>query len=101
MKKLKSLLLLVLLAAFVLVLADCASRTAYVQKPPPAVKKEVRGPKPYTNAVWIGGNWKWQGGQYVWVSGYWTKPVAGKKWVPGHWKKTARGHVWVKGHWRR
>ncbi len=101
MRKLRVVLVVAMLAVWMLISADCASRAVYVQKPPPAVKQEVKGPKPYANAVWVSGYWAWKGGKYVWVTGKWTRPQAGKTYVPGHWKKTARGHVWVKGHWKR
>ena len=101
MKKLRLLLLLVLLAYWLLISANCASHAVFVQKPPAAVKQEAPGQKPYTNAVWVGGHWIWKGGKYVWAAGYWAKPQPGKTYVPGHWQKTSRGHVWVKGHWRK
>lgn len=73
--------------------------TVVVKRPPPA-RTEVRPAKPYTNAVWVKGHWKWSGGRYVWVSGYWLKSRPGKTWVAGHWAQRGRGWVWVKGHWR-
>ena len=69
-------------------------------KAPPALKTEVRPPRPSKSAVWISGHWKWSGTRYVWVSGYWNQKPKGT-WVPGHWAKRRSGHVWIKGHWRR
>ena len=73
---------------------------AVVVRQPPPKKVEVKPAKPYKNAVWVSGHWKYTGGNYVWVSGYWTKSKPGKTWVSGHWAKRRGGYVWVKGHWR-
>ncbi|MFM7671689.1 MAG: hypothetical protein ACKO6Q_03720 [Bacteroidota bacterium] len=59
------------------------------------------GVAPFSGAVWIGPEWRWQHGQYVHVPGYWAKPKRfGARWVPGHWKHTRRGFIWVPGRWR-
>ncbi len=80
---------------------NCASRTVYVVKAPPAAKvKVVKTPAPYPNAVWVKGRWSWRSGRYAWIHGYWVKPRRGYLWVQGHWVKRPRGWVWVKGHWK-
>ena len=96
MRKLKRLIPALLLAY--LFIAGCGP--AVVVKRPPPPRTEVKPHKPYTNAVWINGHWKWRGGKHVWISGHWTKARPGKTWVNGHWKQTPKGWVHVKGHWR-
>ena len=99
MDKVKRIIPILFLICFVILLIyGCGP--AVVMTRPPAPRTETRSAKPYTNAVWIDGHWKWSGGRYVWVSGYWTQPRPGKIWVPGHWQQNDRGWVWIKGHWR-
>jgi hypothetical protein len=47
--------------------------------PPPAVVMPAR---PYADAVWVTGHYKWR----PWAHRY--------QWVPGHWK-VRRGRAWV------
>lgn len=88
---------------FVLMLStNCASRTVYVVKTPPAAKvKVIKSSAPYHSAIWVKGYWSWHSGRYVWVDGYWIKPRRGHVWVQGHWVKKPQGWVWVPGHWNR
>src|SRR5690348_1080957 len=52
---------------------------------PPAVRFEARPPAPSPSHVWVGGYWRWHGGQHVWEGG---------RWMPGR-----PGHVWANAHW--
>jgi hypothetical protein len=62
---------------------------------------QAYGPRPYSNAIWIGPEWQWRGNHYVSVPGYWAKPSRhGAIWVQGHWQYSRRGYRWVPGHWR-
>lgn len=58
-------------------------------------------PAPFSGAIWIGPEWKWNKGVYVHVPGYWAKPKHHKRnrWIPGHWKYSRRGYIWVSGRW--
>ena len=68
---------------------------------PGSVRINAPGVAPFRGAIWIGPEWRWQGGQYVAVPGYWARPYRHRAtWVPGHWKYTRRGYRWVPGHWR-
>ncbi len=96
----KGILLLAMAGLLALGAEGCASRAVYVRTAPPPARTEVRPARPFANALWNAGYWRWNGRSYVWASGRWVKPKKGKTWVAGHWKKTRRGHVWVKGHWR-
>ena len=58
-------------------------------------------PAPFAGAVWVGPEWRWQGGRYVYVPGSWVKPRRpGAVWAPGRWKYNRRGYVWMPGRWR-
>lgn len=99
--KIKRFLLLLSLVAFLFTsFIGCASRAVYVRTAPPAKRVEVRSARPFANAVWIAGYWRWNGNKYVWAKGKWAKPKKGKKWIPGHWKSSRRGYFWVPGHWK-
>lgn len=67
---------------------------------PAGVVLHAPGAAPFKEAVWIGPEWKWNGGNYLHVPGYWAKPIRRKHWVPGHWKYARRGYSWVPGHWK-
>lgn len=59
------------------------------------------GPAPFRAAVWVGPEWRWQGGHYVAVPGHWARPHKHRAvWINGHWRPTRRGYVWVPGRWR-
>jgi hypothetical protein len=60
-----------------------------------------RPPPPSERHVWVEGEWREAGGNYVYVPGYWSIPPAGfNVWVPGHWRVKRNGRqIWVRGHW--
>lgn len=60
-----------------LVLAGAVNRP-----PPPAPPVESRPPVPFTGAVWVAGNYHWDGIDWRWQTGHWTQPPrAGAVWV--------------------
>jgi hypothetical protein len=68
---------------------------------PAGVAVAAPGAAPFAGGIWIGPEWRWQGGRYVHVPGYWARPQRrGLVWVPGHWQYTRRGYVWRGGRWR-
>lgn len=71
-----------------------------VEAAPPAPPEEIRPPVPFAGAVWIGGNWHWQGGRHVWVAGRWSPQPAGYHWHEQRWEhqKDGRWHE-HSGHW--
>ena len=99
-------LLLPALLAALLALGGCSSGpkpqsgSVYVMSDPPERRVESRAPRPATEAVWIQGQWRWNGYRYVWLPGYWEVAPRGSVWVPGRWHNTPRGWVWVYGHWQ-
>ena len=54
---------------------------------------------PYEGAVWIDGEWEWNGGRYVYARGHWDRPRVGHVYVRGNWEHTGRGYRWNHGHW--
>lgn len=55
---------------------------------------------PYAGAIWIDGEWIWNGGRYVYARGHWDRPRPGHFYVRGGWARTGRGYAWHRGHWR-
>jgi len=53
-----------------------------VPYPPPAARVEVIPPRPRERAVWIDGEWSWQGKQWTWESGAWVLPPLGASYAP-------------------
>lgn len=45
-------------------------------------------PKPHDDAVWVDGEWDWDGNRYRWVRGAWVVPPKGAKVSP--WAVTRR-----------
>lgn len=85
-----------------LFLGGCAgthSATVYIEQEPPTRLTVARPPPPGPTALWIPGQWRWNGYRYVWLPGYWEARPRGV-WVPGYWDRTPRGWIWVYGYWR-
>jgi hypothetical protein len=50
--------------------------------PPPPARVEFVPPRPATGAVWIDGEWAWQGRRWAWRIGRWVEPPAGARYSP-------------------
>lgn len=94
-----------LLLAGLLSLSACHSRpkpvttgSVYVMKDPPVRPTVQRPTRPTGGAVWVSGQWRWNGYRYVWLPGYWELNPRGS-WTSGHWRATPHGWVWVYGYW--
>ncbi|HEY4326786.1 MAG TPA: hypothetical protein VGN20_22560 [Mucilaginibacter sp.] len=98
MKKLLKLGLLVTLGVS-LFLSSCAGEDYYVSDQPvePVYERPV---VPYDGAVWIDGEWAWNGGSYAYTHGHWDKPRPGHNYVRGSWAHSNHGYSWRKGHWQ-
>jgi hypothetical protein len=48
-----------------------------VPYPPPPARVEIVPPQKDPRAVWIGGQWDWDGRTWKWIAGAWTRPPAG------------------------
>lgn len=90
--------LLVLVGLLSLVVADCV--VSYPRFGPPGHRVEVIPTRPGQGYAWVGGYWRWAGGNYAWVGGRWVRPRHGREWVPGRWEERGRRWHWREGHWR-
>ena len=55
---------------------------AHVGYPPPPARVEHVPPRPRAGAVWIDGEWAWQGHAWAWQSGRWVMAPAGCRFSP-------------------
>ena len=62
-----------------------ANTTAYVDvpfPPPPARVEVIPPPPPDRGAVWVDGEWAWEGKRWDWQPGGWVVPPAGAYFAP-------------------
>jgi len=97
MKKLQKIGMLLALSGS-LFMASCAG--SYYVTERPAEPVYVRPSAPYAGAVWIDGDWVWNGGRYVYSGGHWAAARPGHIWVRGAWYRGPRGYGWHRGYWR-
>jgi hypothetical protein len=59
-------------------------RSAFVPVPypPPAARVETVPPRPSPVAVWIDGQWAWDGARWQWTTGAWVAPPPGGRFAP-------------------
>jgi len=102
-KSLKSLMLACLLGIFALPVESMAGVRVYLRFAPPPVRTVtvVRQARPYHNAIWVSGHWRYNRGHHVWVEGRWIKARRHYAYVQPHWVRTPRGFYFVTGHWVR
>ncbi|TSJ39273.1 hypothetical protein FO440_16075 [Mucilaginibacter corticis] len=89
----------ILLALTGSLLTSCTGQYYYVATRP-VEPYYVRPVSPYANAVWVDGEWIWQGGRYAYVGGHWERPHGRRAWVRGRWVSGQRGYAWHRGYWR-
>lgn len=53
-----------------------------VPLPPPPLRPEHVPPKPNGDAVWVDGEWDWDGARYRWTNGAWVDPPSGARIAP-------------------
>jgi|CZKU01.1.fsa_nt_gi hypothetical protein len=101
-------------AALVLLVFACAGRLprpvyvaqptsalAEVGYPPPPARVELVPKQPSSDAVWIDGEWQWQGRRWAWRIGRWVVPPEGAKFSPWMMVRGADGVVfYAEGTWR-
>ena len=89
---------MMLVLAISLFLSSC-SGSYYVADQPlePVYERPVA---PYDGAIWIDGDWGWDGSRYAYVQGHWERPRSGRVWTRGSWEHNNRGYRWHKGGWR-
>jgi hypothetical protein len=81
--------------------APPVTEVTVAEPPPPAPLEEVRPEAPFAGAVWIGGEWHWNGTRYVWMAGRWSAQPGGHVWEAAKWEKRGGKYVHRPGHWRR
>jgi len=78
------------------------TRYVEVPYPPPAARAEIIPAKPREGAVWVDGEWSWQGKQWVWESGGWLMAPAKAYLAPWIAFRQANGKlVFAPGTWHR
>jgi hypothetical protein len=69
--------------------------------PPPPARVEFVPKQPSKDAVWIDGEWQWQGRRWAWRIGRWVVPPAGARFAPWMMVRDAAGVVYyAEGTWR-
>jgi hypothetical protein len=72
-----------------------------VPYPPPAAQVEIVPPIPQEGAVWVDGEWSWQGRRWTWESGGWVIPPSGSYFAPWRTKRLDNGKLFfAAGSWR-
>lgn len=72
-----------------------------VPYPPPPARVEYVPDQPDGDAVWIDGEWVWQGRRYAWKPGRWVKPPANASFAPWAAVRDTMGSLYVaEGSWR-
>jgi hypothetical protein len=68
---------------------------------PPPMLWDPPPPRPWFDAVWVGGHWTWWNGEWVWARGHWARPPS-QGWVYSEPYYEHRGEavVFVAGFWR-
>ena len=81
-----------------LFLSSCAGEYYVADQPEEPVYD--RPATPYDGAIWIDGDWTWNGDSYVYSRGHWDRPREGHTYVRGSWAHSPRGYSWHRGHWQ-
>jgi hypothetical protein len=69
--------------------------------PPPAAQVEIVPPLPRKGAVWIDGEWRWEGRRWTWEPGGWVTPPTGSYFAPWHTKRLDNGKLFIsQSGWR-
>ncbi len=72
-----------------------------VPYPPPPARVEFVPPIPQRGAVWIDGEWTWEGKRWAWKRGRWVTPPAGATFSPWTATRDATGVLYfAEGTWR-
>jgi hypothetical protein len=72
-----------------------------VPYPPPPARVEYVPDRPSSDAVWLDGEWVWQGRRYSWKAGRWVKPPANASFAPWTTVRDSMGSLYLaEGTWR-
>lgn len=81
--------------------AQPSSALVEVPYPPPPARVEFVPDKPQDDAVWLDGEWVWQGRRYAWKPGRWVVPPAGASFAPWVTVRGKMGTLYLaEGTWR-
>jgi hypothetical protein len=78
-----------------------ARRAFYeVPFPPPPGRVEVVPAQPHDAAVWVDGEWLWEGRRWVWQDGGWVAPPPGARFAPWETRRVLDGRLFfAPGEW--
>ena len=69
--------------------------------PPPPARVELIPPIPTGAAVWIDGEWTWQGRRWAWKAGRWVEPPPNASFAPWTTVRDKMGSLYfAEGKWR-
>lgn len=72
-----------------------------VPYPPPPARAEFVPARPRDGAVWLDGEWLWQGRRWAWRRGRWVIPSPGAAFSPRALVRNEAGTLfWAEGRWR-
>lgn len=72
-----------------------------VPYPPPAPRAQEIGRQPSETAVWVDGQWRWDGGGYAWLAGAWVEPRPGWAYAPPTVVRLRNGELlYYEGKWK-
>ncbi len=68
---------------------------------PPPMLWDPPPPRPWFEAVWVGGHWTWWNGEWVWARGHWARPpTPGWIYSEPYYEYRGEAVVFVAGFWR-
>jgi len=81
--------------------AQPASALVQVDFPPPPARVEFVPEKPASGAVWVRGEWQWQGRRWGWKPGVWVIPPEGASYAAWTTTRGSNGQLYyASGIWR-
>jgi len=81
--------------------AQPASALVQVDFPPPPARVEIVPEEPQSGAVWVRGEWQWQGRRWGWKPGVWVIPPDGASYAAWTLTRNAEGQLlYASGTWR-
>jgi hypothetical protein len=95
----KKSIIAIALFAVLFIMEGCEG--SYVVTTQPTTPVFARPVSPGAGYVWIDGDWRWSGNNYVWREGYWGRPRGHRTWVAGSWYQRNNGWAWRRGRWNR
>jgi hypothetical protein len=82
-------------------MAQPAGALVQVDFPAPPARVEFVPAQPHSGAVWVRGEWQWQGRRWGWKPGVWVIPPEGAKYAPWATTRASNGQLYyAAGTWR-